>query len=223
MNCVRVTRDHQEKRVYTVYMKRVIIFDFDGVIVDSWKHSYEMNLRNWPNLKPEQHKTFFNGNIHEEIAKLGPSVQSQEERDAWMSEVYFPTKINLPIFMGIDAVIKNLYSLGYTLVINTSADTESTKKFLIKNKIDCFDAVYGTEISKDKKVKFEKILDHYEVCGADVLFITDTVGDVLDAKDFGMRTILVTYGYQDESFFSGMEKFVEGFVNSPEEIIPYLN
>lgn len=203
-------------------MKKLIIFDFDGVIIDSWKHAYEMNLRNWPDLKPEQHKSFFNGNIHEEIAKLGPSVQTKEEMDKWMKDVYFPTKNNLPIFAGIDTVIKKL-GPSYTLIINTSADAKSTKEFLIKNRIDYFDGIYGTEISKDKRIKFEKILNDYNTQASDVLFITDTVGDVLDAKSFNMHIVLVTYGYQDKSYFSGMEKLVDGFVDSPEEIISYLN
>lgn len=203
-------------------MKKIIIFDFDGVIVDSWKHSYEMNLRDWPDLKPEQHKSFFNGNIHEEIAKLGPSAQTKKEKDRWMKDVYFPTKNDLPIFAGIDVIIKKLKS-SYTLIINTSSDAKSTKEFLIKNGIDYFDSIYGTEISKDKKVKFEKILNDYKVQASDVTFITDTVGDVLDAKNFNMHVILVTYGYQDKSYFSGVKKLVDGFVNSPEQIISYLN
>lgn len=203
-------------------MKKLIIFDFDGVIVDSWKHSYEMNLRDWPNLKPEQHKSFFNGNIHEEIAKLEPSVQTAEEKNQWMENVYFPTKNDLPIFAGIDVIIKKLRS-SYALVINTSADAKSTKEFLIKNGIDHFDSIYGTEISKDKKVKFEKMLKDYVVKTSDVIFITDTVGDVLDAKSLNIPVILVTYGYQDKSYFSGMENLVDGFVDSPEEIISYLN
>ncbi len=204
-------------------MKKLIIFDFDGVIADSWRHSYEMNLRDWSDLKPEQHKAFFNGNIHEEIAKMGPSAQSKEEKERWMNEVYFPTKNELPIFAGIDTLIQKLHADGHTLVINTSADADSTKKFLVKNRIDYFDVIYGTETSKDKKVKFEKILRDYNVCGNDATFITDTVGDVLDAKDFGMRIILVTYGYQDKSHFSGMEKFVAGFAESPGEIEGYLD
>ena len=203
-------------------MKKLVIFDFDGVIIDSWKHAYEMNLRDWPDLKPEQHKSFFNGNIHEEITKLGPSVQTKEEKDRWMKDVYYPTKNDLPVFAGIDAVIKKLQP-SYTLIINTSADAKSTKEFLVKNGIDYFDGIYGTEISKDKKVKFEKILNDYPVQASSVLFITDTVGDVLDAKSFSMRVILVTYGYQDKTYFSGMETLVDGFVDNPEEIISYLN
>ncbi len=202
-------------------MKKLIIFDFDGVIIDSWKHSYEMNVRDWPALKPEQHKVLFNGNIHEEIKKLGRSVQTKEERDRWIREVYLPTKNDLPIFAGIDALIKKLYPL-YTLVINTSASAESTKQFLVKNDIDHFDSVYGTEVSKDKKIKFEKILHDYEVESTDVLFITDTVGDVLDAKQFDMRVLLVTYGYQDRSYFSDIEELVDGFIDSPEQILSYV-
>jgi phosphoglycolate phosphatase len=202
-------------------MKKLIIFDFDGVIIDSWKHSYEMNLREWPDLKPEQHKKFFNGNIHEEIAKLGPSIKKQEDTDKWMEEVYFPTKNNLPIFSGIDEIIKNLAPY-YRLVINTSADAKSTKDFLIKNNIDFFYEIYGTEISKDKKIKFTQILTDYQANGEDVIFITDTVGDVLVAKDFDMKILVVTYGYQNRQSFNGMENMISSFIDTPSDILNHL-
>jgi HAD superfamily hydrolase (TIGR01549 family) len=174
--------------------KKVIIFDFDGVIIDSWEHAYRGNLRSWPDLKIEEHKNLFTGNVFEEASKLPPGKYSKEEDMRWFTEEHNLTKKDLPVFPGIKEVIKHLSEI-YTLVINTSADLASTKAYLEKHNIDFFDAIYGNEISKNKAEKFKKILNDYGITPADCMFITDTVGDVKEALFVSIPTLVVFFAY----------------------------
>lgn len=201
--------------------KKLIIFDFDGVIIDSWEHAYVGNLRTFPNLKPEQHRNFFNGNIHEELRKMPEPLYSHEDQQKWWEEVHSVTKNKLPVFDGIKEVIKKL-SENYILSINTSSDSASTKNYLKENNIDFFDSIYGTEISKSKVEKFNKILNYYNVEAKDCFFITDTVGDIKEANVLSIPTILVTWGYQTEEHFEGVENKVIGIANKPEEIFNFI-
>lgn len=198
---------------------KLIIFDFDGVVVDSWAHSYGRNVREWPHLQPHEHRAFFNGNIHEEIAKMPPSVMTPEETTKYIEEVWNPAKMDLPVFEGIFEVLKKL-SEDNTLVINTSAPEGTTKEYLEKAGLEhFFERIYGVEISKDKVQKFKQILEDYKASPEDCLFITDTVGDVLEAKVCSIKSLAVTYGYQSREYFDPVESEVIGFADIPADIL----
>jgi HAD superfamily hydrolase (TIGR01509 family) len=170
--------------------KKLIIFDFDGVISDTWEHAYQMNVFDWPDLKPEEHRNFFNGNIFEEIAKMPPSTRQPEEKNKWLEEVYFPKKLKLPLFEGIVEVIQKL-SEQYEMSINTSARAEQTRKYLERHNLDkFFDKIYGKETSKDKVEKFKKIISDHGVTADETVQITDTVGDMKEAEKVGIKSII---------------------------------
>jgi len=201
--------------------KKVIIFDFDGVIIDSWEHAYLGNVRNWPDLIPAEHRNFFNGNIHEAISKLPEGKYSSEENNKWWEEEHSLTKNNLPMYVEIQEVIKEL-SKEYILTINTSSDAKSTQDYLEKNEIDVFKTIYGTEISRSKVQKFRQMFSDLGVQAEDCVFITDTVGDVLDANSVSVSTIVVTYGYQQAEHFESIKDKVIGLAGKPTDILEIL-
>ncbi|MEX2010519.1 MAG: HAD-IA family hydrolase [Parcubacteria group bacterium] len=202
---------------------KLIIFDFDGVIVDSWEHSYKRNTRDWPDLKPHDHKKFFMGNIYEALAMLPASTISSEETEKWLNEEYYPTKQKLPIFEGIQNVVRKLADKN-TLIVNTSATSFSTKEYLTNaGLIDFFDTIYGLEISKDKIQKFNQILKDFNVKPEDCIFITDTVGDVLEAEHCSIKSLVVTYGYQSREYFESIKTEIIGFADKPLEILNFID
>ena len=62
---------------------------------------------------------------------------------------------------------------------------------------DHFEAIYGHNTHKSKVAKFEKIRDEFSVVLDDAIFITDTLGDVREAKKLGVRTIAETFGFHN--------------------------
>lgn len=204
-------------------VSRVIIFDFDGVIIDSWQLAYERNLRDWPDLKPEEHKSFFNTNIYEELAKMPPSLQTKEERKKYLNTEYFPAKNKLPIFPKIREVLEKL-SISSKLVINTSASRETTISYLKNNNLyKYFSGVYGKETSIDKVANFELISKHFDIPLKECIFITDTVGDVLVAEKLEIPTILVSWGYQNKDYFEPVARKVISIVDEPIELIKAID
>jgi phosphoglycolate phosphatase-like HAD superfamily hydrolase len=67
---------------------------------------------------------------------------------------------------------------------------------------DFFDFVATAEFSKDKTEKFEMIKKKYHVSDQDILFITDALGDVKEAKLAAVPTIAVTWGVHDHTYFN---------------------
>ena len=108
--------------------------------------------------------------------------------------------------------------------MNTSAPAEQTRKYLEGHNLDkLFDKIYGRETSKDKVEKFKKIISDHGVTADETIQITDTLGDMKEAEKIGIKSIIVTYGYQDKSFFDGNEDSVLGFADNPKQILSYIN
>lgn len=196
--------------------KKVIIWDFDGPIVDSWKIAFELTDREFFGITEEVHRNLFNGNILEEISKLKKKTYTKEEDEEYRKN-YWERKLNIPPVNGIDRVIKDL-AKNHIQVVNSSAIGEMIKDYLKRYSLEkFFSDVYGREI-KSKVEKFNLIFDKYNVGPEDCVLITDTVGDMLDAKEVGMESIVVTWGYQRKEHFAEIESDLV-FAESPQEIL----
>ncbi len=75
------------------------------------------------------------------------------------------------------------------------------------------------EVSKSKVEKFTMIKDRYGVDKSDMLFITDTLGDVREAYIADVSTVVVTWGAHDASYFK-RENFqnLQKVVNTVNEL-----
>ena len=57
--------------------------------------------------------------------------------------------------------------------------------------------MYGLETHKLKTHKFRKVLDELNLKENECIFITDTLGDILEANEVGIPTIAVDFGYHE--------------------------
>jgi phosphoglycolate phosphatase len=75
--------------------------------------------------------------------------------------------------------------------------------FLKKESIDGFFIdVLGADVHKSKVTKIKMLLDKYKVHPKDAVFITDTLGDVLEANECGVPSIAVTWGLHEKETLS---------------------
>jgi len=205
---------------------KVIIFDMDGVIFDSIGFAMENFFKAvYPDFTFEIYKELLCGNVHEEIRKINLSrkVETDKERDI-RREKYSEAKSKIPMFDGIKEFLENLNKSGYILVINTSAINKNCLPVLEYSKsINLFDLIAGAELSESKVEKFKIIQEKYKADKKDMLFVTDTLGDVREADVAGISTIAVTWGAHDESFFE-REKHSNliGIVNTVEELDKFI-
>jgi phosphoglycolate phosphatase len=106
--------------------------------------------------------------------------------------------------------IKNL-SEQYTLSIVSSSSSSYIKNYLEKrNILSCFLDILGFDVSADKTIKIKSLLEKYGIGSKDTVFITDTLGDIVEAEKCEVRSIGVTWGLHDRKT---LEK------GSPEVII----
>ncbi len=194
--------------------KKIIFFDFDGVIADTFSFCYNA----WNSLIPltvDEYRAWFEGNINKVFQQI-----NQEKLDRFFSE-YASNIKTLKANKGVVEAIKKL-SENYILIIISSTITPLISDYLevfgIKT---CFSEILGDDIEKSKTKKIQMILDKYSVGPSETIFITDTLGDVNEAEKCGVKSIAVTWGYHPiETLKKGNPYKI---INSQDEIMPSIN
>jgi len=86
-----------------------------------------------------------------------------------------------------------------------------------KNIIKDFSDVLGAELFISKTGRIRKLLEKYNISPQDVVYITDTLGDILEAKNCGIKSIAVTWGLDDrKTLGKGDPKVI---VDDPRKLI----
>jgi HAD superfamily hydrolase (TIGR01509 family) len=199
--------------------KKLIIWDFDGVIVDSRRLALELTQFQYENVDEDIHRNLFNGNLFESLDKLTKNNVGEEEHKEYLEKSYWPRKMELVPIKGIDEVLKNL-SQDFIMVINSSSSTIQIGAYLEKyNLSHYFSKIYGNEI-RDKKEKFRLILKDFNVSPENCVLVTDTLGDVLEARVINIPAVVVLWGYQYKKHFDSVSniEFVEEPINLIEII-----
>jgi len=174
-------------------VKKLLIFDFDGVLEDTFDWNYEVARKRYDNLDKEDYRTWFDGNIYEHpvVKKAGPMnvIEYFEEYKKG-----FENRIISPEFKDV------LFALRpkYHLVIISSIDDDIINPYLERSKIDnVFEEVWGIRRKTSKVEKFKDFITLYNVTKEECFFVTDTLGDIKEANQVGIESIGVTWGYQN--------------------------
>ncbi len=165
----------------------MIIFDFDGVIVDTFSVCYGIRNKVHP-ISEEEYRAHFEGNINEAIKKINKPILN-----FW--DQYIPLLMGSKPNEDMVNLIKKL-SKKYSLAIVSSSISQPIKSFLESCGIDtCFEDILGNDVDHSKVKKLQMILDKHKVQPADVVFVTDTLGDIKEGQILGIKSIAVTWGF----------------------------
>lgn len=171
------------------------MFDFDGVIVDTLEYQYGLNQPLNPHLTYDLYKDMSNGNFWDSfqgdkaIVVLNPHPFYREEYHAKVRDFDTPVPIQ-------EAIKK--FSLEYHLAVVSSGSEDSIKHFLEKDDLlKYFSDILGYQTSKSKVVKIKGLLEKYTLSVQDAVFVTDTLGDVREGSEAGVRSVGVTWGLHD--------------------------
>jgi len=185
--------------------KKVIIFDMDGVLFDTVDFVYENFFKPmYPNITREIYKELSCENVFEVMSKINlPKKLETEEEKTIRLQKYAEDKSKLPLFAGVRELLEKLHKQDFILVINTSAVNRNCLPIFDYSKtMHLFDLVASAELSKSKVEKFKIIQEKYNVDKKNILFVTDTVGDVKEAEEAEIPTIAVTWGTHDRDYFN---------------------
>ncbi len=192
-------------------MKKHILFDFDGVILDTFAVCYGINLESTPELAEADYKSRMEGNIYDHPHTLKEPVFMDD-----FFKKYVTRTTDLTPYEGIAEAIEEL-STSYNLAIISSSDSGVIRRILAKTHLqNFFDDVWGSDVDKSKVVKMRQYLKKHSAQPEDCLFITDTLGDLREAAQVGICCLAVSWGVHDIATLK--QGTSEAILSSPHEL-----
>lgn len=203
----------------------LIIFDFDGVIADCLHYIHKIinilaDKHGFRRIDSDEHfSDLINGNLLQMIDRLGIPKHLLPIIYLEYKEMMKKELPKMHIYKGMDEVIKTLAE-HHILVIISSNHKDIIEDFLDHHGLrECFRQIMGAEFSFHKEHKLKHIIK--ELDSKKSYFITDTLGDVRDAKVVeGLKTIGVSWGYHTWSKKDDISP--DMLVKSPEELVKVL-
>jgi len=203
----------------------LLIFDLDGTLIDTKEEIFETFNQAFNNLGLKLDKEKLDKYVGlplEELleALLGKYNKKVEEE---IRRIYYsdrPRRIR--IFPGMEEIIK---SNGFKKAILTSKRKKAA--FYDLNYLgiqEYFHIVIGADDLKKKKPDGEgirKIITLAECTNPEkVYMIGDTEMDILAAKNAGVKSIAVTWGFRDEKFLKDYDP--DYIIHSPKELKEFI-
>ena len=175
--------------------KKLIIFDFDGVLVNTSDLCYSLHKEQNPWMTRDYFNRLSHGNFIENVNRavkedgLIPNPNWAKEYGEGLALLSTPEMLR--------KLIADL-SAQYMLAICSSMQSKYINQSLEQGAmIDYFSDVLGSDVDRSKVVKMRLLLEKHGMTPVDGVFVTDTLGDIREGNIAGVQTIGVTWGVHD--------------------------
>lgn len=205
-------------------MKKVIIFDFDGVIVDSlelWTEAFisACNAGGFSQVASrEAFLNLFDGNFYEEMMKAGIAEKKVPLMRKKLEKAYTENKDSIKLIEGAREMLKVLARENKIYIVSSNF-SGIVQDILDSRGIKISGEILGADKGKSKVKKIESIKSrHYDHV---FFYVGDTKGDMVEGRLAGVKTVAVAWGWHSEA------KLREGkpdfFVHAPQDIVKLVN
>lgn len=210
----------QDKNSGANFRIKAIVFDFDGVIIDSYPRALEVwgyAFKEFKITNVTLDKDFFESDYRAMAKKLKVSDHNLKK----LERLYYNATTPLNLFKGIVPILKELkhnYKLG---LVSNSPSKRFMKKLREYHLNEFFDAIIG--IRKGIRLKPHPdmlllALERLKVKPTQAIFIGDMEGDIIASKAARVKVIGATYGFHTKVRLKGADLII----NAPKEIIPAI-
>lgn len=164
-------------------MKKVLIFDFEGVVSDPFHIAFELSKIQYPTITEDRFRPRFDGNIFES------KIEDELVNDIDFFKEFGKRFLKLNIKNNIkDSIIK--LSKYHKMFIISSSSNFIIQEYLKRNEI------LESDIHASKVKKFNLVFQKYNTQPDQVVFLTDTSGDIYEAKKVSIKYIIgILSGY----------------------------
>ena len=214
-------------------MKKVVIFDLDGTLLDTLKDlaeavNYALNHFSYPNRSLKQVRKDIGNGVNKLIERSIPNGLANKDYDECLKifKEYYRNNYDVytKSYKKIPELVSTIKAHGYIVTVATNKIIDVAKILLDHHYPNLFDYIQGDAIGVQKKPHpnmIKNIIDHYHVSKDEVLYIGDTNVDEETALNAGVDYLLVTYGYRtiEEIKNSCVTK---NLADNDEDILNYL-
>ena len=175
--------------------RTLVIFDFDGVLVNTSDLCYSLHKAENPWMTREYFDALSHGNFIDNVLRA-VKEDGLIPNPNWASEY----GEGLALLSTPEMLRKLVADLAekHVLAICSSMQSKYIHQFLEEGTMAGYFAdVLGSDADRSKVVKMRMLLDKHRLAPAEAIFVTDTLGDVRDGAAVQIRTIGVTWGVHD--------------------------
>ncbi len=202
-------------------MKTLLLFDFDGVLVDSLDLYAEVVARcleqiGTPIVKSkEDYLALFDGNFYESMAARGVDLAAYADA----AREILP-RIDYGAMKPYDGLIPVLAVLVKDHIL---AVISSNRYRTIQGMLESFGfapyfrEIFGADFRFSKKEKIVYALEKYGIPGERAFYIGDTAGDIVEARAAGVRSVAVTWGWHNRERLAAVHP--DFLVDTPEGLL----
>ena len=196
-------------------MIKAIIFDFDGVIGDTFDISFQVAKQLHPNITQQDFLNYLMGNVYEkatvQFTEKDIPIFFEKQKQAFTSKNLFQVRPML-----------DKLSEKYQLFIISGTIDDNIKYFLsLDNLGRYFQKILGATTHRSKVERFKMIFSEFSLAPEECLFITDTVGDIIEAREANVESIAVTWGYHSEKLL--LNQRPRAIVHNPNELLTVID
>lgn len=211
---------------------KLLIFDLDGTILNTLEDlcnstNYALEAHNFPTRTIEEVRKFVGNGIKKLIERAVPSGTSSEAieqvLDTFKKHYALHCADKTSPYDGIMELLTALRAQGFlTAVVSNKAD------FAVQSLCNdyfpgMFDFVVGEREGIRRKPypdSVEEVLTKLQVKKEQAVYIGDSEVDIQTAKNAGMLSIAVSWGFREEALLR--EQGAENIVNKPSEILNFI-
>ena len=210
-------------------MKKLVIFDFDGVIMDNLPvlfRVYDVICERLGVRKLKSQKEIVennHGDWKEFYRYLKIKEKDFDKADEIFKEIYIKLEKEISIFYGMKEIIEKL-AKKFKLVIASTNLRQNIEAGLKRNNLfNEFDLIFDGEDVENHKPSPEqliKCMSKLKVTPEETIYIGDTFGDIIAAKNAGVEIIAVTWGWRN---WLDLKKLNPNFIaNKPEDLLKLI-
>ena len=215
-------------------MKKLVIFDLDGTLLDTIADlaestNHALKQLGYPTHNVETIRTFVGNGINKLLERALPLQKQTEENVRLMRSHFVPyydahnADLSSP-YPGIVHLLEDLQEKGTMIAVASNKYQEATVKlvkyyFPMINFIEILGQREGINVKPDPSIVFD-ILQKANVNKEEVLYVGDSGVDMQTAINAGVDAVGVTWGFRPRTELEGFQPM--GLIDKAEELLGFI-
>ena len=215
-------------------MKKLVIFDLDGTLLDTIADlaesaNYALKQLGYPTHDVETIRTFVGNGINKLLERALPSYEQTEENVIRMRSHFVPyydvhnADLSSP-YPGIVNLLEDLQAKGIQIAVASNKYQAATVK-LVKQYFPNIDFVEilgqreGINVKPDPTIVFD-ILKKAKVSFEETLYVGDSGVDMQTAINAGIDAVGVTWGFRPRAELESFQPM--GLIDKAEDLLEFI-
>lgn len=202
-------------------MKKLLLFDFDGVVVDSLD-VYEgtvtrcLNKIGQPIVKSRaDFLELFEDNFYTSLVRKGVDLTAfMNASTDILAQVNYG---EMKLFYDLIPVLAKLKAANILAIISSS-DSQDINLIMTRFHLNgYFRDILGSDVNFSKKEKILHAVDKFGTGKENTYYVGDTTGDIKEAKAVGIKTVAVSWGWHSREKLAAVGP--DHLIDTPKELL----